>query len=96
MVKIDYELVDKLVENCKKLYPDVPDYYLWVLACDYYIKEVENFDSDDEEYEKIKEKGKEIFEKSKEELKSTLYENIKLFHNIFFLIYFIYNAIYKI
>ena len=78
MVKIDYELVDKLVENCKKLYPDVPDYCLWVLACDYYIKEVEDFDSDDEEYQKIKNKGKEIFEKSKEELKSTLYENLKI------------------
>ena len=31
---IDYEKVDKLVENCKKLYPDMPDYVLWVLACD--------------------------------------------------------------
>ncbi len=36
---IDYEKVDKLVENCKKLYPDMPDYVLWVLACDYYIHE---------------------------------------------------------
>ena len=34
---IDYEKVDKLVENCKTLYPDMPDYVLWVLACDYYI-----------------------------------------------------------
>ena len=32
----------------------------------------------EEQYEKIKQKGKEIFEKSKEELKSTLYENIKV------------------
>ena len=36
---IDYEKVDKLVENCKQLYPDVPDYCLWVLACGYYINE---------------------------------------------------------
>ena len=36
---VDYEKVDKLVENCKKLYPDIPDYCLWVLACDYYINE---------------------------------------------------------
>ena len=36
---IDYEKVNKLVENCKKLYPDMPDYVLWVLACDYYIHE---------------------------------------------------------
>ena len=39
---IDYEKVDKLVENCKKLYPDMPDYVLWVLACDYYINEDED------------------------------------------------------
>ena len=29
---IDYEKVDKLVENCKNLYPDIPDYCLWVLS----------------------------------------------------------------
>ena len=23
---VDYEKVDKLVENCKQLYPDIPDY----------------------------------------------------------------------
>jgi hypothetical protein len=44
---VDYEKVDKLVENCKKLYPDMPDYVLWVLACDYYINE-ENDDEDDD------------------------------------------------
>ena len=36
---IDYEKVDKLVENCKTNYPDIPDYCLWVLACDYYIND---------------------------------------------------------
>jgi hypothetical protein len=29
---IDYEKVDKLVENCKKLFPDMPDYVLWVMG----------------------------------------------------------------
>ena len=24
---VDYEKVDKLVENCKKLYPDMPDMF---------------------------------------------------------------------
>ena len=48
---IDYEKVDKLVENCKKLYPDMPDYVLWVLACDYYINEDE--DEEDEESKDI-------------------------------------------
>jgi hypothetical protein len=43
---IDYEKVDKLVENCKKLYPDMPDYVLWVLACDYYIHEENDEDED--------------------------------------------------
>ena len=43
---IDYEKVDKLVENCKKLYPDMPDYVLWVLACDYYIHEEDEEDED--------------------------------------------------
>ena len=46
---IDYEKVDKLVENCKKLYPDMPDYVLWVLACDYYIHEENNEDEDEDE-----------------------------------------------
>ena len=51
---------------------------MWVLACDYYIKEVNEFDSDDEEYIEIKEKGKEAYEKAKEELKTTKYENIRI------------------
>ena len=46
---IDYEKVDKLVENCKKLYPDMPDYVLWVLACDYYIHEENDEDEDEED-----------------------------------------------
>ena len=49
---VDYEKVDKLVENCKQLYPDMPDYVLWVLACDYYIHE-ENDEDEDEELKDI-------------------------------------------
>ena len=77
---IDYEKVDKLVENCKKLYPDMPDYVLWVLACDYYINE-ENDDEDQEskqEREQIKKEALEAFFKAQEELKTTKYENIKV------------------
>ena len=48
---LDFEKVDKMVENCKKLYPDMPDYVLWVLACDYYINEDED-EEDEEEREK--------------------------------------------
>ena len=45
---VDYEKVDKLVENCKQLYPDIPDYCLWVLACDYCINEEKNEEDEDE------------------------------------------------
>ena len=79
---IDYEKVDKLVENCKKLYPDMPDYVLWVLACDYYIHESKDEDDEDEETrterEQIKKEALEAFLKAQEELKVTKYENIKV------------------
>jgi hypothetical protein len=45
---LDFEKVDKMVENCKKLYPDIPDYCLWVLACDYYLKEGKEEDDDED------------------------------------------------
>ena len=76
---IDYEKVDKLVENCKKLYPDMPDYVLWVLACDYYIHEEDDDDNESkQEREEIKKEALESFLKAKEELKTTKYENIKV------------------
>jgi hypothetical protein len=76
---IDYEKVDKLVENCKRLYPDIPDYCLWVLACDYYINEgKEKDDIDEEEAIARKKEALEIYEKSKQELEITKYENIKI------------------
>ena len=79
---IDYEKVDKLVENCKKLYPDMPDYVLWVLACDYYIHDAKNEDDEDEntkeERELIKKEALEAFLKARDEIKTTKYENIKV------------------
>ena len=75
-----YEKVDKLVENCKQLYPDMPDYVLWVLACGYYINE-ENEDEDEEAKEKreqLKKEALESFHKAKEEIKTTKYENIQI------------------
>ena len=77
---IDYEKVDKLVENCKKLYPDMPDYVLWVLACDYYIYEDEDEEDEvtKEKREQIKKEALESFLKAKEEIKITEYENIKV------------------
>jgi len=77
-----YEKVDKLVENCKQLYPDIPDYCLWVLACDYYINEEKDEDEEDEELkgkrEQIKKEALENFLNAKEEFKTTKYENIKV------------------
>ena len=55
---IDYEKVDKLVENCKQLYPDMPDYVLWVLACDYYIHEENDEDEEDPELKQKREQLK--------------------------------------
>ena len=80
---IDYEKVDKLVENCKKIYPDIPDYVLWVLACDFYIHEAKNEDVDEDEEtkqerEQIKKEALEAFLKAKDEIKTTKYENIKV------------------
>ena len=78
---IDYEKVDKLVENCKNLYPDIPDYCLWVLACDYYINEEKDEDEDEEakkEREQIKKEALDSFLKAKDEFKTTEYENIKV------------------
>ena len=79
---IDYEKVDKLVENCKKLYPDMPDYVLWVLACDYYIHDAKNEDDEEEntkeERELIKKEALEAFLKARDEIKTTKYENIKV------------------
>ena len=77
---IDYEKVDKLVENCKELYPDLPDYVLWVLACYYYIHEEKDDEDDDNEAkrEQLKKEALESFEKAREEFKTTKYENIKV------------------
>jgi len=76
---LDYEKVDKMVENCKKLYPDIPDYCLWVLACDYYLKEgKEEEEDDDDETINIKKEALEAYEKAKKELETTNYETIKI------------------
>ncbi len=58
---VDYEKVDKLVENCKQLYPDIPDYCFWVLACDYCINEEKN-EEDEDEKEKREQIKKEALE----------------------------------
>jgi hypothetical protein len=44
---VDYEKVDKAVEELQKLHPDMPHYILWVLATDYYINEEKAKDEED-------------------------------------------------
>ena len=74
---VDYEKVDKLVENCKKLYPDIPDYCLWVLACDYYINEEKDEDEDEKEKrEQIKKEALENFLNAKKEFETTKSDTI--------------------
>ena len=77
---VDYEKVDKLVENCKQLYPDMPDYVLWVLACDYYINEGNEDEVEEakEKREQLKKEALESFHKAKEEFKTTKYENVQI------------------
>ena len=77
---LDFEKVDKMVENCKKLFPDIPDYCLWILACDYYLKEgkEEEEDDDDQKTINIKKEALEAYEKAKKELETTNYETLKV------------------
>ena len=76
---VDYEKVDKAVEELMKLHPDIPHYILWVMATDYYINEEK--DEDDEENEKtqnLKKQPLEAYERAKEELKTVKYDSIKI------------------
>jgi len=77
---LDFEKVDKMVENCKKLYPDINDYVLWILACDYYLKEGKEEEDDDDEEKtiNIKKEALEAYEKAKKELETTNYETLKV------------------
>jgi len=76
---VDYEKVDKAVEELQKLHPDMPHYILWVLATDYYINEEKAKDAEDEEKaQELKKEALEAYERAKEELKTTRYESIKI------------------
>jgi len=73
---VDYEKVDKTVEELQKLYPDIPHYILWVMATDYYINE-EKLEDDDDKQE-LKKQALESYERAKEELKTVTYDSIKI------------------
>ena len=57
---VDYEKVDKAVEELMKLHPDIPHYILWVMATDYYINEEKSEEKksryEDENFMEIKHK----------------------------------------
>ena len=62
MSEINYKRVDELVELCQKIYPEVDRYILWVMACDYVIKEEQHLEiEENEEYKDINEKCKNEF-----------------------------------
>ena len=61
----DYKRIDEIVKDCQKIYPEMDQFVLWVLACDYYIKEELKKDFE------VKEEYKDIYEKCKAEFKRT-------------------------
>jgi hypothetical protein len=63
--KIDYKHIDEIVKDCQKLYAETDQFVLWVLACDYYLKEELKTDI------KVKEEYEDIYEKCKAEFKRT-------------------------
>ncbi len=59
--KIDYKQVEEIVKDCSRFFPEVDKFVLWVMACDYYLKEELKLDVEE------KEEYKDIYEKCKNE-----------------------------
>ncbi len=73
MPDVDYERVNEIVDNSLKLYPDMDRYVLWILACDYYLKEElkHEFEENDEEVQ-------EMYGRCKKELKTRTYNCVQM------------------
>jgi len=65
--EINYKRINELVEDTSKIYPNIDKFVLWVLDCDYYLKEELKLDvKDNEEYQDIHEKCKAEYKRTKE------------------------------
>jgi hypothetical protein len=70
--EINYKRVDEIVKDCSRFFPEVDKFVLWVLSCDYYLKEELKLDIED------KEEYKDLYEKCKNELKTKEYSVINI------------------
>ena len=70
VLKQNENRINELMEQCKKEFPNIDNYLLWVCACDYMMEElgIKNENNDWEE----------VYKKVVEERKNTLYETIEL------------------
>jgi hypothetical protein len=64
---IDYKRVEEIVKDCSRFFSEIEKFVLWVMACDYYLKEELKLDVEEkEEYKDIYEKCKAEFKRTKE------------------------------
>lgn len=70
VLKQNESKINELMEQCKKEFPNIDNYLLWVCACDYMMEElgIKNENNDWEE----------VYKKVVEERKNTLYETMEL------------------
>ena len=70
VLKQNENRINELMEQCKKEFPNIDNYLLWVCACDYMMEElgIKNENNDWEE----------VYKKVVEERKNTLYETMEL------------------
>ena len=70
LLKDNENRINELIELCKKEYPNIDNYFLWVCACDYMLEEL-GIKNDNNNWEESR-------KKVIEERKNTLYETIQL------------------
>jgi len=70
ILKQNENRINELVERCKKEYPNIDNYFLWVCACDFVLEEL-GLKKENNEWEKI-------YKKVMEERKNVTYESIQL------------------
>ena len=71
ILKENENRINELMEQCKKEFPNIDNYLLWVCACDYMMEELGIKNDNNNEWE-------EVYKKVVEERQKTLYETIEL------------------